>query len=292
MYSYWASHFLNLSMCANIYSIFIDFHFYWQWHQHIIVIGWYWLIPIDPDVDISMMWPCSQKHQRVTHVPWTSIFMTLEKLWLLKIYADINVVPQCRQTAITKQFNKATVLNRGPSSWWETSIIIMVAFMLGNYIQVFMDVWKFCETQKIAKKSWLALNRHLVDDIWSLAGTKDTFLWMQMLKYQRFATVLPFPKLVITGRRGDHWSGWQRGLLRKNGPPTYTILSWNLAFYVLFDRFSWSFQQKPSCFRRAFNQSQLAWTESFQWKSAGFQRKSFCVSRAFNETAPATPEVM
>ena len=163
------------------------------------------------------MWPCSQKHQRVTHVPWTSIFMTLEKLWLLKIYADINVVPQCRQTAITKQFNKATVLNRGPSSWWETSIIIMVAFMLGNYIQVFMDVWKFCETQKIAKKSWLALNRHLVDDIWSLAGTKDTFLWMQMLKYQRFATVLTFPKLVITGR-GDHWSGWQRGLLRKNGP--------------------------------------------------------------------------
>ena len=151
MYSYWTSHFLNLSMCANIYSIFIDFHFYWQWHQHIIVIGWYWLIPIDPDVDISMMWPCSQKHQRVTHVPWTSILMTFEKLWLLKIYADINVVPQCRQTAITKQFNKATVLNRGPSSWWETSIIIMVAFMLGNYIQVIMDVWILWDAEDCQK---------------------------------------------------------------------------------------------------------------------------------------------
>ena len=70
-----------------------------------------------------------------------------------------------------------------------------------------------------------------------------------------------------------------KGLLRKEGPPTYSISSQNfsiVAIYKLFKRLSWSFQQKSSCFRRVFNESQLSFavlstkvillSESFQQK--------------------------
>ena len=76
-----------------------------------------------------------------------------------------------------------------------------------------------------------------------------------------------------------------QGLLRKEGPPTYAILSRNLVlsrftrflkgFHRVFNEshpafikltirailLSKSFQQKPSCFRRAFNKSHLAFVE-------------------------------
>ena len=76
-----------------------------------------------------------------------------------------------------------------------------------------------------------------------------------------------------------------QGLLRKEGPPTYAILSQNLVlsrftrflkgFHRVFNKshpafielttkailLSKSFQQKPSCFRRAFNKSHPAFVE-------------------------------
>ena len=51
-----------------------------------------------------------------------------------------------------------------------------------------------------------------------------------------------------------------QGLLRKEGPPTYAILSRNLVL-SLFERLSQGFQRKPSCFHRAYYESHLAFVE-------------------------------
>ena len=66
-------------------------------------------------------------------------------------------------------------------------------------------------------------------------------------------------------------SGWQmlreqrslkgQGLLRKEGPPTYAILSRNLVLSRFFERLSQGFRRKLSCFRRAFNETHPAFVE-------------------------------
>ena len=61
--------------------------------------------------------------------------------------------------------------------------------------------------------------------------------------------------------------------------------------YVLFDRLSQSFERKSSCFRRAFNESNPAFTELstkviLNLLSQSFQRKPSCFRRGFNERHP------
>ena len=67
-----------------------------------------------------------------------------------------------------------------------------------------------------------------------------------------------------------------------------------VAIYALFEWLSQSFEQKPSCFRRAFNESHPAFVE-LSSKAILFlsiiQQKSSCFRRAFNESHPAFVEL-
>ena len=81
----------------------------------------------------------------------------------------------------------------------------------------------------------------------------------------------------VAGLRDRQYPKGQ-GLLRKEGPPTYALLQnlvlshrvktnvfvaklSNVAIYALFERLSQGFQRKPSCIRRAFNESNRAFVE-------------------------------
>ena len=76
-----------------------------------------------------------------------------------------------------------------------------------------------------------------------------------------------------------------QGLLRKEGPPTYAILSQN----VVLSRFtlSLSFERKTSCSGRAFNEShpassELSMKDTLILLSYSVQLKPSCFCRAFN----------
>ena len=67
-----------------------------------------------------------------------------------------------------------------------------------------------------------------------------------------------------------------------------------VAIYALFERLSQGFERKPSCFRRAFNESHLAFVElstKATLLSLSIQRKPSYFRRAFNENHPAFVEL-
>ena len=70
-------------------------------------------------------------------------------------------------------------------------------------------------------------------------------------------------RVAGVGGLQDRRSTKGQGLLQKEGPPTYAILSRHLVLsrFTLFERLSLSSIGKSSCFRRALNESHPAFVE-------------------------------
>ena len=80
----------------------------------------------------------------------------------------------------------------------------------------------------------------------------------------RIMSRTPRIRVADVARAREQRSPKGQGLLRKEGPPTYAILSQNnsiVVIYTLFERLSQDFQRKPSCLRRAFNKSNPAFVD-------------------------------
>ena len=118
-------------------------------------------------------------------------------------------------------------------------------------------IWKRCfQTVSGSSGSRLRCNQGCNNCAYSYCSC--TFTWIMFLSEM----------LVIS-----HKAGWQmlrerrstksQGLLRKEGPLTYTIVAKPriVSIYAFFERLSQGFQRKTSCFHRAFKESHLAFVE-------------------------------